>query len=159
MQETWVWSLGWEDPLEKGKATHSSILAWRIPGTEEPDGLQSIELRRVRHDWATNTHWACKHLQGGCPIGYMLLHRSSFPFNSIYRFACPSLDFAIEFNIALAGGCSLGLIWVPLSGCPYFTESKMNTEQINPVLSFPKKISLLPIQILEQFLILCLCVL
>ena len=39
MQETWVRSLGWEDPLEKGKATHSSILAWRIPWTEEPGGL------------------------------------------------------------------------------------------------------------------------
>ena len=44
MQETWVQSLGWEDPLEKGMATHSSILAWEIPGTEEPGGLQSIEL-------------------------------------------------------------------------------------------------------------------
>ena len=43
MQETWVLSLGWEDPLEKGMATHSSILAWRIPWTEEPNGLQSME--------------------------------------------------------------------------------------------------------------------
>ena len=43
IQESWVWSLGQEDPLEKGMATHSSILAWRIPGTEEPDGLQSME--------------------------------------------------------------------------------------------------------------------
>ena len=42
MQETWVQSLGWEDPLEKGKATHSSILAWKILRTEEPSGLQSI---------------------------------------------------------------------------------------------------------------------
>ena len=42
MQETWVRSLGWEDPLEKGKAAHSSILAWRIPWTEEPGGLQSM---------------------------------------------------------------------------------------------------------------------
>ena len=41
VQETWVWSLGWEDVLEKGMATHSSILAWRIPWTEEPNGLQS----------------------------------------------------------------------------------------------------------------------
>ena len=40
MQETWVRSLGWEDPLEEGMATHSSILAWRIPWTEEPGGLQ-----------------------------------------------------------------------------------------------------------------------
>ena len=42
MQETWVLSLGWEDPLEKEMATHSSILAWRIPWTEEPGGLQSM---------------------------------------------------------------------------------------------------------------------
>ena len=42
MRETWVWSLGWEDPLEKGTATHSSILAWRIPWTEEPGGLQAM---------------------------------------------------------------------------------------------------------------------
>ena len=41
---------GWEDPLEEGMATHSSILAWRIPWTEEPDGLQSIGLHTVRHD-------------------------------------------------------------------------------------------------------------
>ena len=55
MQETWVWSLGWEDPLEKGMATHSSILSWRIPQTEEPGGLQSMWSRRVRYNWATNT--------------------------------------------------------------------------------------------------------
>ena len=45
MQETWVQSLGQEDPLEKGMATHSSILAWRIPWTKEPGGLQSMELQ------------------------------------------------------------------------------------------------------------------
>ena len=50
MQETWVQSLGWEGPLEKGMATHSSILAWRIPWTEEPGGLQSVRLQRVGHN-------------------------------------------------------------------------------------------------------------
>ena len=50
MRETWVQSLGWEDPLEKGTASHSSILAWRIPWTEEPDELQSSWGHRVRHD-------------------------------------------------------------------------------------------------------------
>ena len=50
MWETWVRSLGWEDPLEKGTATHSSVLAWRTPWTEEPGGLQSFGLQRVRHD-------------------------------------------------------------------------------------------------------------
>ena len=55
MQETWVWSLHWEDPLEKGMATHSSILAWRFPWAEEAGGLQSMRSQRVGHDWATNT--------------------------------------------------------------------------------------------------------
>ena len=50
MQETQVQSLGWEDPLEKGVSTHSSVLAWRLPGTEEPGGLQSIWSQRVGHD-------------------------------------------------------------------------------------------------------------
>ena len=45
-QRTWVRSLGWEDPLEEGTATHSSIMAWRIPGTEDPGGLQSMGLQK-----------------------------------------------------------------------------------------------------------------
>ena len=55
MQETWVWSLGWEDNLEEGMATQSSILAWRIPWTEEPGGLQSLGSQRVRYNWETKT--------------------------------------------------------------------------------------------------------
>ena len=50
MWETWVRSLGWEDTLEKGTATHSSILAWRIPWTEEPGGLQSLGSQGVGYD-------------------------------------------------------------------------------------------------------------
>jgi len=59
-QETQVRSLGWQDPLEKEMAAHSSILAWRIPWTEEPGGLQSMRSQRVRHDLATEH----KHKQG-----------------------------------------------------------------------------------------------
>ena len=59
MQETRVQSLGYEDPLDEGMATHSSILAWRIPWTEEPGGLQSIELQRVRHNCSD---LACTHV-------------------------------------------------------------------------------------------------
>ena len=66
IQETWVQSLGWEDPLEKGKATHSSILAWRIPCT-----VQSMRSQRVGHDWANFTftfqqcdHYVCLYLAG-----------------------------------------------------------------------------------------------
>ena len=50
MQETWVQSLGWEDPLEEGMTSHSNILACRITCTEETGGLQSMESQRVRHD-------------------------------------------------------------------------------------------------------------
>ena len=55
VSETWVRSLGQEDPLEKGMATHSSILAWRTPWTEEPGGLQITGSQRVGHDRATNS--------------------------------------------------------------------------------------------------------
>ena len=55
MQETWVQSMDWEGPLKGETATHSRILAWRIPWTEEPGGLQSMGLLRLRHDWATHT--------------------------------------------------------------------------------------------------------
>ena len=50
MQETWIRSLGQKDPLEKGMSTHSIILAWRIPWTEEPGGLQSTGSQKVGHD-------------------------------------------------------------------------------------------------------------
>ena len=56
MRETQVSSLGWEDPLEKEMATHSSVLAWRIPWTEEPGGLRSIESQRIGHDRVNNIH-------------------------------------------------------------------------------------------------------
>ena len=49
-----VWSLGHQDPLEEGMATHSSILAWSIPRTEEPGGLQSMGSQRIGHDWVTS---------------------------------------------------------------------------------------------------------
>ena len=55
--ETWIWPLGQDDPLEKGMASHSNILAWRIPWTEEPGGLQSMGSQRVRWDWASNKNF------------------------------------------------------------------------------------------------------
>ena len=63
MWETWVRSLGWEDPLEKGMATHSSILAWRMPWTEEPGRLQSTRSQRVRHKWATSLSFLSSFFQ------------------------------------------------------------------------------------------------
>ena len=65
-QERWVWFLGLKDPLEEGTVTHSSILAWRIPWTEEPGGVHSIASQRVEHDWS---NWACAGLNSGSPKG------------------------------------------------------------------------------------------
>ena len=56
VQETRIWSLRWEDPLEKEMATHSSILAWKVPWMEDPGGLQSMGSQRVGHDWVTDTY-------------------------------------------------------------------------------------------------------
>ena len=57
LQETWVWSLGWEDTLEKEMATHSNILAWEILWIEEPGGLQSMGSQSARHHWVTEKTW------------------------------------------------------------------------------------------------------
>ena len=70
VQETWAPSLGGEDPLEKEMATHSSILAWKIPGTEEPGGLWSIWPQGVGHNWAIeHTHTFIEHQVGGTILG------------------------------------------------------------------------------------------
>ena len=69
IQETWIQSLGWKDPLEEGKTTHSSSLGWRIPWTEEPGGLQSMGLQnRTRltnkaqyNSWPNRCHIMLKH--------------------------------------------------------------------------------------------------
>ena len=77
MQETQVQSLGQKDPVEKGMATHCSILSWRIPRIEEAGGLQSIRLQRVRHNWVTNTRAHTKY------SGETSLGKSVFSFCSI----------------------------------------------------------------------------
>ena len=70
MGETWVRSLSQEDPLEKGKATHSSVLAWRMPRTEKPGRLQSMELQRVGHNRTA------KHSPAQRQEGHYLLARA-----------------------------------------------------------------------------------
>ena len=94
MQETWVWSLGQADPLERGIATHSHILAWEIPWTEEPGRLQSLGSL-LRQDWVTHTH---THIHIGdlkCCINFRYTARwfsytysfsDSFPLNVIRRY-------------------------------------------------------------------------
>ena len=64
LQETWVRFLGWEDPLEEEMATHSSILAWEIPWTEEPGGLQTMGLQRVGQDLAAEDAHGMFYLLG-----------------------------------------------------------------------------------------------
>ena len=88
MQETRVQSLGRENPLEKGMATHSSFLAWRIPWTEEPCGLQSTGLQRVRHGWVTNTHvyllyYICMYIY---MLSIILHYYICFIYSGVYTF-------------------------------------------------------------------------
>ena len=73
VQETWVQSLGQEDPLENGMATHSSTLAWRIPWREEPGRLQSMGSQRVGHDWATSLHFTTLHFKRKGPVLKMVI--------------------------------------------------------------------------------------
>ena len=68
LQKTWVRSLGQEDPLEKEMATHSSILTWEIPWTEEPGGLQSMGSQRVGHDLETEHKQKQTHTIGFCEV-------------------------------------------------------------------------------------------
>jgi len=70
MEETRVRSLDWEDPLEEGMATHSSILAWRIPWTEEPGGPQSMGSQRVGHNWS---NWAYMHTHTHGPASTIII--------------------------------------------------------------------------------------
>ena len=71
MRETWIQSLGREDPLEKELATHTSILAWRIPWTEKPGGLQPMGSQRVGLYWATSLSWLLSHFRASsfCYLG------------------------------------------------------------------------------------------
>ena len=91
MQETRVWSLGWEDPLEKEMSTHSSILVWRIPRTEEPGRLPFMGSQRVRHDWATNSFIIAKQPWTFVRCFFFLHHFRCFFFhfiNEMYMLSC-----------------------------------------------------------------------
>ena len=98
MQKSWVCFLGWEDPLEKGKATHSSILAWWIPWT-----IQSMVLQKVRHDWANFTFFQSYIVW----FPYMLLINSYFTLN----FLVNSKIFQLKF---------WGIMW-----CKYSKEDNL----------------------------------
>ena len=86
MQEAQVWSLGLEDPLEKEMATHSSILAWRIPWTEEPGRLRSMGLQRVRHNWASKTFTSINvthFIVSFHNLSFLLLNTGHFEYNNV----------------------------------------------------------------------------
>ena len=88
MQETWVQSLSWEDPLEKETATYFSILAWRIPWTEEPGGLSSIGLQRVWHNLATKQQQQYNYLRSKMGLACCLVQIYSFPKLSVSQLSC-----------------------------------------------------------------------
>ena len=79
IQETRVGSLGGEDPLEKEMATHSSVLAWRIPWTETPGRLQSTGSQRVGHDWATSLSFFFFPIKGGLPLYHLTTESPGIP--------------------------------------------------------------------------------
>ena len=99
MQEAQVGSLSWEDLLEKEMATHSSVLAWEIPLTEEPDGLQSVGSQRVRHDWATELNYLYQTVRMQAPRSLGICLTNIFSFLSAMatphspRFPHPSAPF------------------------------------------------------------------
>ena len=113
--ETHVQFLGQEDPLEEGMATHSSILAWRIPWTEEPGRIQSMGLQRVRHDWATNT-FLRKQEEGTCNLNKRQLrsHKMLSHFSCIWL--CATL-WTVASQAPLPMGFSRQEYWSELP-CP-----------------------------------------
>jgi len=107
MQETWVWSLGQEDPLEKGMASHSSILAWRIPWTE-PGGLQSTGSQRLRSNLVSNT------------FTFLSLGKTHLRFICVLYISVVGFPFLLLSSISLHGYTTVCLfiyplmdIWVP----------------------------------------------
>ena len=106
MWETWVRSLVQKDPLENEMATHSSVLAWRIPWTEEPGGLQSTGLQRVRHDWVTSLH-SDKNCFICCFLLFFSCSVVSHPSVTSWTLACPA-------------SLSMGFFWArTLNGLPF----------------------------------------
>ena len=127
MQEMWIWSLGWEDPLEKEMATHSSIPAWEIPWTEEPGGLQSTEAQRVGDDWAcTHTRVrggdaSSKNLKstGFYWLTFWLLssYISAIFITGIFHIFLPSLKIIANHFPSLFSVC---LTFIVLQEAPFF---------------------------------------
>ena len=103
MRETWVPSLGWEDPLEKEMATHSSTLAWKIPWTEDPCRLQSMGSKRVGHNWATSLL--------NVLISFLYMQLSSFPSTTYWSDCLFSTVYSCFLYYRLTDCVSVTLNW------------------------------------------------
>ena len=108
--ETWVQSLDWEDSLEKRMAIHSSILAWRIPWTEEPGRLWSLGSQRIEYDWATNVLLSFHFFNAAhTPLCLLLLLLISTPLES--RLIKPFTSIPVVFKAPEAMGLVNGMLW------------------------------------------------
>ena len=112
MQETQVRSLGREDPLEKGTATHSSILAWRIPWTEKPGGLHPMESQRIGHNLATNTFTLSESLEKYHKVSSFSF---SIPLPGLYKFSSFKISPSAKRNRHSADlGVMERVIWIAI---------------------------------------------
>ena len=140
MQKTQVRSLSGKDPLEKGMATRSSILAWRIPWTEEPGRLQSLASQRVRHNWVTNTHttnvqtFKTSQIQHTCPFILWIDYESISDFFTYYNddIFCFSaslwLTFYFKFSCCFKKTYMQSTSWEMLGWRKHKLESKLPRE-------------------------------
>ena len=123
MWEIWVRFLGREDPVEKKMATHSRILAWRIPWTEEPSGLESMATQRVSHDWAANTSLyftSIKKCLGGKQWSFILFYCGNLLNGCSYRsvlavsdtIGCVNLDTCLAYAKEKESGILSGMVSV-----------------------------------------------
>ena len=127
MQETWVQFLGQEDPLEKGMAIHSCILAWRIPWTEEPGELQSIASQGVEHNWATFTH---THTNTEFFLSLAFIsHNTSVQWNRCHMCASPKEDWEKQKSKSSAAAAAAK----SLQSCPTLCDPKDDRPPGSPV--------------------------
>ena len=130
IQETWVWSLAWEDSLEKEMETHSSVLAWEISWTEEPGKLQSMGLQRAAHDWLQHAAagiWVCCFFKthSSKPVTLNSFRDTSHnwlvPLSQSLGFSTiESLLWVLE--IAAGQSPPPQRVWTPILGCPFSSE-------------------------------------
>ena len=124
LKEMWVQSLGWEDPLEEGMETDSSILAWRSPWTEKPGRLQSIGSHRVGHDWS---NLACMHSHGRfIKLYWFLLYSKMIQFSQTHTYI--HILFHILFHYSLLQNIEYSSLCYIALYCPAQVEWEMLRE-------------------------------